>query len=76
MNRDCNGDYWPVLNLYRCLLDGSFLRTYELPIECENCNRKIVATVHEKTEMRTVHQVNHPTFGWLSIPENLDGPVY
>jgi hypothetical protein len=67
MNRDCNGDYWPTLRLYRCLRDGSLIKANARPMECDNCKRRVSATVHPKTEMRTIKQLKHPTFGWLDI---------
>lgn len=40
MNHNCHGDWWPKLNVYRCLADSTLVHRSEPPETCPACGRK------------------------------------
>jgi hypothetical protein len=53
MNKHCHGDWYPALNAYRCLWDGTFRTCDKIPKECPVCERKTSnVTTHKKIRIR------------------------
>ena len=54
MNHDCNGDWVPSIEMYRCFLDGMMVDTKTKPTVCPNCRRPVVATTHRRPKLRSL----------------------
>lgn len=58
MNRDCMGSFFTDLKVYRCLGDGNFTSTNEVPKVCPLCNRPVAAKIYKKTRIRVERVVS------------------
>jgi hypothetical protein len=54
MNRTCNGNYIPSINMYRCLYDGTMVEAEAKPTVCTHCKRDAFPTTVRRPKLRTV----------------------